>query len=112
MEQTLLQRRLFSCRSVAASLGGFEDRGVGMPREGKRLVESAIERNQLKYLRGKSFEQSVQTRMDLYADEAGDEPIKAYVNVGGGAVSVGCGGDPSVASPRSAGVRSASRPAE
>ncbi|MDD9941170.1 MAG: poly-gamma-glutamate system protein [Myxococcales bacterium] len=89
MEACLQRRRVFSTRAVAASLGGIDDRALGLSNEGKRLLRSAVERAGIPLLSDETFEDAVETRMKLYADHARGRPIKAYINVGGGTVSVG-----------------------
>lgn len=107
MEKALFDEGTFSIRSQAASLGGIEDRGLGMSEEGKRKVRQAIERNQLEFLADEPepaqpdvaksnesldeilFQRSVQTRMDAYQRLAKGSVPRAYINIGGGTVSVG-----------------------
>lgn len=79
----------FPHRSIAASLGGVEDRAVGLPAEGRKLLEEAIKRNGLQFIDSKDFTDGIDRRMELYKLHAGRAEIKAYVNLGGGAVSVG-----------------------
>jgi len=52
-------------------------------------VYAAIERHELVLLQSHTFEDAVQMRLDLYRRVAGRKPTKAYINLGGGAVSVG-----------------------
>lgn len=91
MERILNQRNpdKFPFRSVAASLGGVEDCGLGMSKAGKEALLTAVERNALPLLQPKDFADSIQRRMVLYLQKAGGRPIKAYINVGGGTISVG-----------------------
>lgn len=99
------ERGLFSIRSIASSIGGIQDRGIGMSPEGLELVNASIERNGLTPFRADAppisaegdvavnmaldFEANVDERMRLYNEAAEGQPIKAYVNVGGGTASVG-----------------------
>lgn len=53
------------------------------------MLWTAVERNGLKPLKPKNFKDGVDKRMAMYAQAAGDAPIKTYVNIGGGTVSVG-----------------------
>ena len=54
------------------------------------MVQAAIARNGLKQLStDEDFTQKIDTRMNLYKTTAGSAPIKAYINVGGGTISVG-----------------------
>lgn len=92
MENVLFKEGLFSFRSKGASLGGVQDIGVGMSKTSRRQVREGIERNQLEFLSDETFESSIVTRMQKYSDYADGMPIRgfaAYVNVGGGTVSVG-----------------------
>lgn len=89
MEKLLYDRKMISFRSAAASLGGVEDRGLGLSTKGKRLCREAIARNDIALLEPANFEESFQRHLALYREQAGDQPIKAFVNVGGGASSVG-----------------------
>jgi poly-gamma-glutamate system protein len=89
MERILHERGLIHFRSVAASIGGYEDAGLGMSDQGRQLVCDAIDRNGLTLLRADSFQEAIHRRMEIYRLRAGDRPIKAYINVGGGTISTG-----------------------
>ena len=113
MEAVLRENEVFPYKSVAASLGGVGDDAIGLSSRGRRMLERAIERNNVPELaefeKKKQPDRPVETdseedsapslalvdedrvreRMSLYYKEAGDRPIKAYINVGGGTVSVG-----------------------
>ena len=86
MELALLEARLVSFRSVAASLGGVEDRGVGMADETQRTLLTGIKRVGLAEIESENFTESINKRMSLYHDIARQRGarIKAYINVGGG----------------------------
>jgi poly-gamma-glutamate system protein len=109
MEAALRKNEVFPFKSVAASLGGVGDDAIGLSDRGRRMLQRAIERNDVPFL-GQSRpteepeeqeeddtspsltlvdEDLVQERMRVYYEAAGDRQIKAYVNVGGGTVSVG-----------------------
>ncbi len=89
MERVLAEEGIFTNRSVAASMGGEEDRGLGLSDEGLAAVRAGIERNGLDFLDPPTFEDNVAKRMDIYRQGAQGQPIKCYINIGGGAVSVG-----------------------
>jgi poly-gamma-glutamate system protein len=99
MERELHEAGLISFRSAACSIGGYEDLGLGMPKESKELIEKAIkERNSLTMLEPEAqsqsfgqqrFQEAIDKRMSLYEAEAGGSEYKAYINVGGGTISVG-----------------------
>ena len=88
-EKLLIDKKVFTERSAAASIGGIEDRGLGMSNEGRAAITAAIERSGVSLLSPKDYADSVEQRMRVYLDGAAGTPIKAYVNVGGGTTSVG-----------------------
>ena len=89
MERHLHERGLISFRSIAASIGGYEDSGLGLTDEGRVMIEEGIKRNNLPLLPPVPFEENVNKRMSLYQKSAKGSSIKCYINVGGGTVSVG-----------------------
>jgi len=89
MEKALFNRKLIPFRSIAVSPGGAEDQAGGLSEEGKRVLWSKLKRSGLPVIDPESYAESVVERMALYRDAAGDRPIRAYVNVGGGTSSVG-----------------------
>ena len=89
MERILNDSKLITNRSVAASLGGSQDRATGMSKEGKELLRKIIERNGAELIFAKDEQTNLDTRMAIYNEKSGDAPIKAFINVGGGTVSVG-----------------------
>ncbi len=89
MERVLVERKLARSRSLAASLGGIEDRALELDAEGRQLLTASIARNGVALLPQTSFEDAVRRRLELYESAANGRRIGAYVNVGGGSVSVG-----------------------
>lgn len=89
MEKILVDAQLFPFRSVAASRGGTDDRGFGMSREGREILDAAIARHGLRTIQADSIEDGIVRRMQIYQELAGKTPIKAYINIGGGTASVG-----------------------
>jgi poly-gamma-glutamate system protein len=89
MERILYEKGIINTRSVAASLGGLKDRAVGMSKRGRELLKEAIERAGARLIFNKDLDDSIDHRMAIYREFAGDTPIAVYVNVGGGTVSVG-----------------------
>lgn len=105
MERLLRQKGVFDVTSIACSIGGYQDRGLGLTPDGLKLVVQSIESNGLVPFRTdtsgieqaanplqalqEDFLQNIDDRMKLYRKAAEGRPIKAYVNVGGGTVSVG-----------------------
>jgi poly-gamma-glutamate system protein len=89
MERLLIDNKVWSFRSIAASKGGVDDRGFGMSAEGRSLLEAAIEKNGMAPIEPSTIAESIERRMQIYDEKAGARPIKAYLNIGGGAASVG-----------------------
>ena len=109
MEAVLRKNEVFPYKSAAASLGGVGDDAIGLSARGRRMLERAIERNEVPSLATIDGEASeavedaepatenvalvdegkVRERMKVFYEVAGERPIKAYINVGGGTVSVG-----------------------
>ncbi|MCK4547468.1 MAG: poly-gamma-glutamate system protein, partial [Candidatus Eisenbacteria sp.] len=89
MEALLLAEGVFSTRSVAASPGGENDMGRGLPPRGREKIWEAIERNGVRAIRTGSLEESIAQRMGIYHDQSGGQRIKTYINVGGGIASLG-----------------------
>jgi poly-gamma-glutamate system protein len=89
MERALHDRGVFKHRSIAASVGGVEDRGLGMSEAQLKVIREGIERNNLEFVDAATFVEGVDKRMAIYDQHAGGRPIAAYINVGGGTISVG-----------------------
>lgn len=89
MERALFDKKVFPIRSVATSLGGAEDRAAGLSEEGVARLQRAIARSKLRFIEPANYAESVVERMAIYHDAAGEKPIRAYINVGGGTSSVG-----------------------
>lgn len=89
MERILFDAGIFKSKSVAASIGGGLDRGRGLSPEGRDLIYSAITRNNVFFINEEYLERSIEKRMNIYKEHAGNKPIKAFINVGGGIASLG-----------------------
>ena len=89
MEAFLYRNDVFSYKSFAASVGGGNDVGRGLSPQGRNLIKEAIKRNQLEFIDEPHLENSIARRMEIYAEHAGEEGVKAFINVGGGIASLG-----------------------
>lgn len=89
MERILYDKNIFPYLSKAASLGGVEDRGFGMSQAGKKLLRSVIEKYGIEFIDAKSYSESLERRLEIYKNASGKNTPVAYINVGGGTVSVG-----------------------
>ncbi|MBE0637149.1 MAG: poly-gamma-glutamate system protein [Bacteroidales bacterium] len=89
METVLYESGIFHSRSVAASIGGGSDIGRGLSPEGRDLIKNAIGRNNVELIYENHIEGSISKRLEIYEQQAGGQPIKAFINVGGGIASLG-----------------------
>lgn len=89
MEDILYEEKIFSYRSVAASLGGVKDSALGLSERGKSMLIQAIKRNGASLITSDNINANIDARMDTYTQNSGYEGIAAYVNVGGGTVATG-----------------------
>lgn len=89
MERILHDEGYFTTRSLAVSKGGVEDQVLDLDDDGKAEVQAAIDRSGLTEINAATFAESIQARMDIYDKVAGPNGLKCYINVGGGAASVG-----------------------
>lgn len=91
MEAVATEKGLWPYRSVAASLGGGADVGRGLSPAGRQLLIDAVSRHRARLLETPGVLEAVKERVALYDSVARlrGRPIKLYVNVGGGIVSLG-----------------------
>jgi poly-gamma-glutamate system protein len=89
METVLTKAGVMSQRSVAASVGGTRDRGIGMSAAGRDRLRKAVERSGATFLDTRTDESSIEVRMRTYAAHAQGRRFAAYVNSGGSLVSIG-----------------------
>ena len=89
MEKILYQRGLLNYRTVAASIGAGKDIGEGLTEEGKNLILSAIKRNQIPLIKEITLEESIKKRLKIYSENAKEDKIKLFVNIGGASANFG-----------------------
>ena len=89
MESILFEKGFIHSRSIAASLGGGGDRGKGLSPRGRELLWEAIYRNNLTLIQEDDLVGSINKRMELYQAQSEDKDFKAFINIGGGAASIG-----------------------
>jgi hypothetical protein len=89
MEKQLHDAGIFKSRTVASSLGGTRDRGLGMDRDGRRLLRKTIDDYGIHFIDVKEEIASIEERMRIYQERAGGRRFAAYINAGGALVSLG-----------------------
>jgi poly-gamma-glutamate system protein len=90
METVLRQAGLIHARSLAASVGGNEDRLANtMFPDAAAVAEEAIRRNEVSLLADNNLHDAVDARMRIYRDQAGTKRMAAFVNIGGAEINLG-----------------------
>jgi poly-gamma-glutamate system protein len=89
MERIFDERGLWNFRSIAASIGGASDSGRGLSPEGRDLIRQAIARNGALLIEEANLEASILKRLEIYETSRKGRKIACYINIGGGAASVG-----------------------
>jgi poly-gamma-glutamate system protein len=94
MEAVLSRTGVLPVHSVAASLGGEGDNGLGLSPAGRAWLDSALTRNQVPLLVGADLADAVAQRMAAYRRAAQGERIRAFIAVGNSAANQGIFGRP------------------
>jgi poly-gamma-glutamate system protein len=85
----LLQQKYFDYIPLAVSIGGNYDRGFALSKKSVEVLKNTISKAGFKLLYPKHFTDSINSRIKLYLEASNNELIKAYLNVGGNAASIG-----------------------
>ena len=85
----LQDKGFFKSSPIALSVGGENDTGRDMDQEGRRLLKDRIEKSGLVQIKSTVLQKNVEERIGLYRREAGEFPIKAFVNIGGSWANLG-----------------------
>lgn len=89
MAAALRDADILKTRAIAATLGGREDRGLGIPEDGLSMIRNSIDGAGLELLVPESYEEAVALRIATYEEAADGARIAALVNVGGGTATTG-----------------------
>lgn len=90
MEAVLYQEGLINFQSHYASLGGSNDNGRGLSKEGRNSLIAAIKRNNCTLINSGSLTKNIDLRMDYYQDELPESSsYQAFINLGGAKANVG-----------------------
>jgi len=87
LETLLVEKGIFSYKSVAASIGGGRDLGRGLTKAGRNEIIKAIERNGAIIVQENSLEENILKKMEIF--EGKSKNPKLYINIGGGLSSLG-----------------------
>jgi poly-gamma-glutamate system protein len=89
MEKHLVDHGFFTIKSAAATYGGGDDMGRGLSPDGRRLLQEALDRNQVPLLESTSIEDAIVRRESFFLEQTFGRSLGAYVNIGGGVASIG-----------------------
>lgn len=89
MERELRKAGVISLHAKYASLGGIEDRGIGIPQEGIDSIRNTIRKADVTFIDPTNYQEAVADRIAIFRENSTDRQYKAYINVGGGATVVG-----------------------
>ena len=88
IHQSLYNAGIFSFMPVASSIGGNQDLGRTLSKEGRDLALAAIERNGISVINEGSLEANIKKRMSIFNSDTNAD-VRLFVNVGGGVASLG-----------------------
>lgn len=89
MERELRRAGVISMKPIYASLGGIEDRGIGISDEGIEALKRSIDRADINFIDPANYQEAVADRIAIFREYSAERSYKAFVNVGGGATIVG-----------------------
>jgi len=90
IEKILVENGVLTHKSVAASIGGKSDIGGGMSLIGREQIVNAIFRSEVpNFIESDFLSESINTRLKIYSSKLPLNEYSAYINVGGGAASIG-----------------------
>ena len=89
MLNCLLESRVFDSRPIGLSLGGEKDTGEDMSPEGNSFLTKEINTSGIPFIQEPGLRANVKTRMRLYEENAGENPINAFINIGGSWANIG-----------------------
>ena len=89
MERILVESKVIPRGSIAASLGGTQDRALGLSAAGRQRLRQSIDRNRVTFIETDAELSSIERRMEIYGEHAAGRRFAAYINVGGSLVSIG-----------------------
>lgn len=89
MERELREAGILSHKPIYASLGGIEDRGIGIADEGLDSIRNTIKKSGIDMIEPANYQEAVADRIAIFREHSADRQYKAFINVGGGATIVG-----------------------
>ena len=89
MFDCLTSTGVFDFQPAAVSLGGEKDVGEGMSKEAKDLLLRDIDDSGVLFILEEALQDSVQKRMQVFDEHAGEKGLKGFINIGGNWSNIG-----------------------
>lgn len=89
MLQELRDEKLLPYEIAAISMGGFQDRTVGLYGQDEEIITEILQKTQAEFIYEENLAQSIAKRKEVISEKSGQDQIKAFVNVGGASANVG-----------------------
>lgn len=74
---------------IASSIGASKDLGKNLDQSGLNSILNTIKKYNIPVIKEPMVSDSINKRLQLYSEAAGEDEIKAYINIGGGVASIG-----------------------
>ena len=91
IESHLYTNKKIKYKSIASSIGGENDLGDNLSDKGIEIIESIIAENDVEFVNKASLMENIDRKIEIFKKNNQEFNYKAYVNIGGGAASVGYG---------------------
>lgn len=90
MLNILNKKNIINYKLKAVSMGGNQDQAEGMffP-DSKEIIESIAEQSNITFINTGNLIANIGERLKIYQKEAGNKPIKLFVNIGGASANFG-----------------------
>ncbi|HDZ27270.1 hypothetical protein LCGC14_0966420 [marine sediment metagenome] len=89
MQNCLLDAGIFGAKPIGLSLGGTRDEGKDMGPEGCSSLITEIRESGFFFLHEPDLKRNVEARIRLYEEKAGENKIRAFINIGGSWANMG-----------------------
>jgi len=89
MQNCLLNAGIFDAIPIGISVGGARDDGADMSPEDRSFLITEIRESGNFFLHDPDLRRNVEARMRLYEEKAGENKIKAFINIGGSWANMG-----------------------
>ena len=89
MLHVLNNKKIINVKPLASSIGASKDLGKDIESAGLKAILNSIEKYNIDLIREPMVSESIDKRLQLYSQAAGEDEIKAYINIGGGIASIG-----------------------